>query len=218
MEETTLNSNGDEIDESLAELFKIINRYYHEVTITGVKGDCPYGHSEGEKFRLTGMNHDCLCGSLYQVLQPHVMTLEYGGGIPWEKNPDVFTAACPEMEKVKVEVKRIEQENPVHLKTRTDIKDMTGKGYPSLDKYKVYLEVISIENICMWKHKPGDRFEVDPFNMGKACGSLYKAAYPFINLLFSEGSLPWELQDDTVHGACPDPYDILSYRLIREER
>jgi uncharacterized repeat protein (TIGR04076 family) len=217
MEEEKRGSTSD-TNNSLAEVFKLINCYYEEVTITAVRGDCPYGHREGEKFRLTGMNHDCLCGSLYQALQAPIITLEYGGEIPWEKDPGVLTASCPEKGTVEVRVKRVEQAKPVHLKTRTDTKDMTGKGFSGLDKYRVYLEVISIENICMWKHKPGERFEVDPFNIGRACGSLYKAAYPFINLLYAGGSLPWEAQDNTVHGVCPDPYDLLSYRLIREER
>jgi uncharacterized repeat protein (TIGR04076 family) len=209
---------GTDAEEALAELFKIINRYYQEVTIVGVNGTCPYGHQKGEKFRLTGMNHDCLCGSLYQHIQAQVMTLNYGGSVPWEKDPDTFTASCPEMEKVQVAVKRVEQENPVHLKTRTDAKDMTGKGFPFVDKYRVYLEVLGIERLCMWAHKPGEKFEVDPFNIGKACGSLYRSAYPFINLLFTVGSLPWEADPNMVHGTCPDPYDLLSYRLIREER
>jgi uncharacterized repeat protein (TIGR04076 family) len=205
-------------EDALAEVFKIINRYYQEVTITRVKGNCPYGHREGETFRLTGMNHDCLCGSLYQHMQAPVITLEYGGGVPWEKNPNIFTASCPETGTVEVEVKRIEQEDPVHVKTKTDLKDMTGKGFPFIDKYRVYLEVLGIERLCMWGHKPGERFEVDPFNMGKACGSLYRSAYPFINLLFTGGTLPWEADENMVHGTCPDPYDLLSYRLVKEER
>jgi uncharacterized repeat protein (TIGR04076 family) len=218
MEEEKQNNTQENDADALSEIFKIINRYYQEVTITSVKDNCPYGHREGEKFRLTGMNHDCLCGSLYQSIQAPIITLEYGGGVPWEKNPDIFHATCPEMGKVQAEVRRIEQEKPVHLKTRSDLKDMTGKGLPFLDEYRVYLEVIGIERICMWGHKPGERFEVDPFNIGKSCGSLYRAAYPFINLLFTGGSLPWEAEKNAVHGVCPDPYDLLSYRLVREKR
>ena len=31
-------------DEAIANIGKIINRYYQEVTITKVNGKCPYGH------------------------------------------------------------------------------------------------------------------------------------------------------------------------------
>ena len=210
------NNNQENLD--LSVIFNTVNKYYHETTITLVNGNCPYGHKEGEKFKVTSMNHDCMCGSLYQTIQPHIQTLMYGGGLPWEKSSDAFTASCPEMGKVQVGVKRFEQDKPVFVKTRTDIQDMTGKGFPSLDKYKVFLEVISIENICMWGHKPGERFEVDPFNPGRTCGALYRVVYPLLNLLFSGGSLPWEVETNEAHGACPDPYDLLTYRLVREER
>ncbi len=205
-------------DDGVKAIFDAVNRYYQDVTVVSVKGDCPYGHKVGEKFKLTGMNHDCICGALYQYLQSPILALEYGGDLPWEKDSGTFKASCPEGDKVQVEVRRVEQEKPVYIKTRTDTKDMTGKGFLNIDKYRVYLEVLDIENICMWKHQPGERFEVDPFNMGKCCGSLYKAAYPFINILFSGGQLPWENDGTTAHGTCPDPYDLLTYRLVKEKR
>ena len=95
---------------------------------------------------------------------------------------------------------------------------MTDKGLPFMDKQRVFLEVVGREHVCMWGHKPGDRFEVDPYNIGSVCGALYRAAYPFIVLLFTGGSVPWEGDDKTVHGTCPDPYDLVTYRLVREER
>lgn len=211
-------TNQEFSKDALAEIFNAVNRYYHEATITKLTGSCPYGHREEETFKLTGMNHDNMCGSLYQALQTPIITLEYGGGVPWEKNPSVFTAACPEMGKVHVEVKRIEQEKPTYVKTRTDTRDMIGKGLPFLDKYRVFLEVLNKEHICMWGHNAGERFEVDPYNIGGVCGALYRTAYPFIVLLFTGGSLPWEGDDTTAHGVCPDPYDMVSYRLVREER
>jgi len=205
------------MSDSIKEVINAINRYYQEVTITGVSGDCPYGHKEGEKFRTTAMNHDCLCGSLYQTIHHPLFTQEYGGKLLWENTNGLFSSSCPEAGKVKVQVRRIKQEKPVHVRTKTEIKDMTDK-YPVLKKYKLFIEIISIQHLCMWGHKEGERFEVDPFNMGKCCGSLYTSAYPFIHLLLTGGSLPWEGSDATVHGTCPDPYDLVAYRLVREER
>ena len=218
MGEEKLPTDQEFSGDALKEIFDAVNRYYHKATITAVTGTCPYGHCAGETFKLTGMNHDCLCGSLFQALQASLITLEYGGGVPWENDPSVFSAACPEGGRVKVEVKRFEQEKPVFVKTKTDSRDMTGKGLPFLDKYRVFLEVIGREHVCMWGHKPGERFEVDPYNIGKVCGALYRTAYPFIVLLYTGGRLPWEGDDNTVHGVCPDPYDLVSYRLVREER
>lgn len=220
MEEEKQNTNqSEEMDEGLAEVIKAINRYHQEVAITGVTGNCPYGHKEGEKFIVTGMNSDGLCGSLYQAVHPSISTLEYGGGIPWEKNAGGFKVSCPEMGKVQIEVRRFENENPMQcLKTKTGFKDMSGKSFPGIDKYRVFIEVLGIERNCMWGHKEGERYEVDPFNIGGICGALYEVVYPFINLLLSGCGMPWEGDKNIIHGTCPDPYDLLSYRLIREER
>ena len=220
MEEEKQSTSQSEMDEGLVEVIKTINRYHQEVTITGVRGSCPYGHREGEKFIVTGMNSDGLCGSLYQAIHPLVSTLEYGGGIPWEKDAGVFKASCPEIGKVQVVIRRFENEDPMQrLKTKTDFfKDMTGKGFSGIDKYRVFIEVLGIEKNCMWGHRVGGRCEVDAFNIGGICGALYEVVYPFINLLLAGGSMPWEGDKNIIHGACPDPYDLLSYRLIREER
>ena len=29
------------------------NHYFQEVTITGVSGECPYGHKEGEQYKVS---------------------------------------------------------------------------------------------------------------------------------------------------------------------
>ena len=55
-------------DEAVAYIKEVENRYYQEVTISKVTGNCPYGHKEGEKYRVTSLNNDGLCGSLYHAL------------------------------------------------------------------------------------------------------------------------------------------------------
>jgi uncharacterized repeat protein (TIGR04076 family) len=47
---------------------------------------------------------------------------------------------------------------------------------------------------------------------------MYWEIYHFINLLFSGGSLPWEADENIIHGCCPDVFNQLTYRLVREER
>ena len=73
-----------------------INSQYEDVTITKVNGNCPYGHTVGEKHTITSMNTDGLCGSLFANIVPSVFTTHYGGGLPWEKETGVFRGLCPE--------------------------------------------------------------------------------------------------------------------------
>jgi uncharacterized repeat protein (TIGR04076 family) len=219
MEENRTPSDGNAVDEGLAQVIKAINRYHQEVTITTVTGDCPYGHREGDKFTVTSMNSDGLCGSLYQAIHPSITTLDNGGGVLWEKHAGRFLASCPEEGKVQVAVKRFENEKPMkRLKTVKNFKDMTSRGYTGLDEYRVFMEVLGIERNCMWGHSVGDRHEIDPFNVGGICGYLYWEIYSFINLLYTGGGMPWEGDKNIIHGTCPDPYDLLSYRLMREKR
>ncbi len=215
MNETKTPGRGDSI---VAKIFKGENRFYEEVTITRVTGRCPYGHQQGETFRVTALNSDGLCGSLYKAMHASIATLHYGGSILWEKNPDVFSAVCPEQGRVEVLVRRFEQIKPVRLKTRPPFKDMTGKGFPSLEKYRIMVEVLDIAKRCYWSHRTGDCFEVDPFNVGGACGFLYSQLYPFIPTLLSGATPAWAGQEHSVTAVCPDTYDQLSFRLYREDR
>jgi uncharacterized repeat protein (TIGR04076 family) len=210
-------SYEESIDDYRANVQKALQRVLLEITVTRVTGDCPYGHQEGEKYIVNDMNHDGMCGSLYQAIHPPITTLHYGGGLPWENDADFFKGICPEM-RVQVEGKRFEQERSSFLKTIKDPRDMTGKGFPGLDEYRVYLEVIGVANKCEWGHREGQRFEVDPFNIGKVCGFLFWEIYHFINLLFSGGSLVWEADENIIHGCCPDVYNQVTFRLIRGKR
>ncbi len=204
--------------EDVADVIKGINRYYSEVTITKVSGECPYGHREGEKYRTTAMNHAGICGSLWHVIQPSILALQYGGGPIWEDAPGFFKGLCPEMGRVEVEVKCKEKGDTKTLRTEAKLRDMTGKGYPALDKYKVSVEILGVERHCLWAHRVGQTFEIDPFNIGKVCGSLYWHAHHYLEVLFRGGSFPWEAEKHIIHGACPDIYNQTIFRLIREER
>ena len=124
----------NETENIVAKILRGENRYYQEVTITRVEGECPYGHKKGEKYRVSALNSDGLCGSLFKAVHTSITTLHYGGSLLWEKAPDTFTGFCPEMGRVQVEGKRFEQKKPTLLKTKPPFKDMTGKGFPALDK------------------------------------------------------------------------------------
>jgi uncharacterized repeat protein (TIGR04076 family) len=218
MSESQEFRNIEMTEEFKEEVLAGINTCYEEVTITNVNGECPYGHRLGDTHRVTAMNTDGLCGSLFHAIYPSVMSLQYHGNTPWENEKYRFHALCPEMGKVQVEVRRIAKDDSKLFRTKPKIKDMTGKGYVSLDKYRVVVEILGVENHCAWSQRPGRRFEIDHFNIGNLCGCLYWGAYHFMNILYAEGRVPWEGEDHIIHGICPDIFNQCSFRLIREKR
>ena len=209
--------NRENLDGYLEKIKNEAYRYYEKVTITDIKGDCPYGHKKHDVFKVTNMNSDSMCGSLYQSIHPNLTTIHYGGTLPWEKESDSFKGICPE-HRVSVEVKRIELEKPTPFKTENRMVNMTGKGFSGNDRYKIFLEVLSVANNCTWGHKDGHRIELDNFNIGKVCGFMYWEIYQYVNLLLSGGCAPWEAEPHILHGCCPDPFNQVTYRLVREER
>jgi len=214
----TTEDHSNELSEAARSVLEKENRYYQEVTVTHVNGECPYGHKEGDQFKVTTMNSDGMCGSLLKSLFFPLTILHYGGRILWEENAELSSGYCPEKGTVRVAIKRVNRQEKTLLKTPCEMKDMTGKGYPALDKYRTFVEVRDIAVNCYWGHKIGDVFEVDPFNVGGACCFLYAQLYPYIHVLLSGSAPPWAWDERTVMGECPDTYDRLAYRLFLKER
>jgi len=205
-------------DDFVRKITEAENRYYQEITITNVQGECPYGHVVGDVFRVTNCNNDGLCGALYKAIHSQIITMHYGGSLAWEETPDAFRGLCPEMGKVRVSVKRIEKGDFTFFKTMPAPRDMTQKGFRGIDKYRLTIEITDLANECAWGHSTGQRYEVDLFNTGGVCGYLYSRIYDFINLYNSGVNLPWEFEKDTIMSVCPDSYNLISFRLIRELR
>ena len=95
---------------------------------------------------------------------------------------------------------------------------MTGKGFAAIDAFRLFVEVLDIAHNRYWGHKPEDRFEVDPFNVGGACCLLYCQLYPYLHILLSGKTPPWAMEQHCIVGECPDTYDRLCYRLRLEKR
>jgi hypothetical protein len=55
---------SNELEDATAAVLRAENRYYQEITITGVEGECPYGHKVGDQFKVTAMNSDNICITL----------------------------------------------------------------------------------------------------------------------------------------------------------
>jgi len=218
MEEKKDPFNTESSMDEFKAVLERINKQFEEVTVTKVNGNCPYGHKEGDKHTITSMNTDGLCGSLFASIVPNVFTTHYGGGLQWEKENGVFRGLCPEAGKVEVEVRRRKKDDAKVLKTKKEPKKVTGLGFEGVDKYRIYLEILGVERHCTYGHVAGQKFEVDPFNTGNICGFLYWPAHRFINLLLRDGSLPWEAEPHIIHGTCPDPYNVTTFRLTKENR
>ena len=123
---------------------------------------------------------------------------------------------CPEM-KVQVEIRRMEQEERNLLKTQAQPRNMVGKGFPAIDKYRAFVEIMDVDKVCAWGHGSGQKLEIDPFNVGDVCGFLYNKVYPYLNILLAGVTLPWMSEDDRVmYQICPDSYNQTSYRLYLE--
>ena len=217
MSEEKLKGTLYEDRETLKRFRDFENRYYQEVTITKVIEECPFGHTAGEKYKVTNCNSNGLCGALYKRIHDSILTLHYWGSLPWEKDPDRYADMCPEM-KVQVEVRRLEREKPGMLKSTAPLRSMTGKGFPAVDRYRAFIEILDVERICAWGNKAGLRFEIDPFNTGGVCGFLYSKIYPYLNVLLSGVNFPWAAHDHEMISVCPDSYNQTSFRLFIEER
>ena len=121
--------------------------------------------------------------------------------------------------KVQVEVRRKEQEQRILLKTEAQRRKMIGKGFPTVDKYRAFIEILGVDKVCAWGHGEGQRLEIDPFNVGGVCGFLYNKVYPYLNVLLAGVTLPWMSEDEkAMYQVCPDSYNQTSYRLVVEER
>jgi len=82
--------------------------------ITSIKGECHAGHEVGEEIDLTIFANDRLikgiklCPFFLNSLFPYLYVLQFGGHFPWEDDPDVFVADCPDpVNRVKIKIERI---------------------------------------------------------------------------------------------------------------
>jgi uncharacterized repeat protein (TIGR04076 family) len=208
----------DELNEWAASVIRAENRYCQKAVVTRVSGTCPFGHCEGDTFNLTALHSGGMCGALLTAVMPSIVALHYGGSLVWENRSDAFTGCCPEGGRVTIDVRRQDNPGGELLKEQFPFRDMTGKGYPALDAFRVFVEVEHIEGNCLWGHCIGDRIEIDPFNTNGMCCLLYNQLYPYLHVLLSGETPPWATREHSIAGECPDTFNRLSFRLSVEPR
>lgn len=90
---------------------------------------------------------------------------------------------------------------------------------------KVVMKIISVKGTCDAKHQVGQEFDLSgDITIGYSgkpntlCQSLFYSSYPSFRTLKFGGSVPWEEDPDTIHVACPDPFNpvVVQLRRIKE--
>ena len=211
-------SDNTEFNEWAESVIKGENRYCQHAVVTNVKGTCPFGHKKGDTFTLTALHAGGMCGALLTSIMQPIVTLHYGGELVWADSKDNFNGSCPENGCVTVEVQRQENKSGKMITEEFPYRDMTDKGYPGIDRYRVFVEVEHIEGNCMWGHKVGDRIEIDPFNVNSMCSLFYNQLYPYLHVLLAGKTPAWATQPNSMGGECPDIFNRLSFRMSIEPR
>ncbi len=60
------------------------------------KGTCNAEHKVDDQWVIGSKTPEGICLSAFNALFPSLRVLRFGGSFPWETNPDVTTAACPD--------------------------------------------------------------------------------------------------------------------------
>jgi uncharacterized repeat protein (TIGR04076 family) len=82
--------------------------YDIKIRLTGNNRPCHTGHKVGDEWLWKDKTPEGLCWAAYNAIFPFAIVLKYGGTFPWQNDPDVITASCPDHEVVNVfEIRRI---------------------------------------------------------------------------------------------------------------
>ena len=88
----------------MSNTYKIIAR------VISQKGTCEAGLREGDEFEVGEKTPDNVCSFAFTSIFPFATVLQFGGVLPWEKDPDKATIACPDAENpVVFELRKVRQ-------------------------------------------------------------------------------------------------------------
>ena len=89
---------------------KSMERTQYDVAIKliGNQRPCHGGHKIGDEWLWQEKTLGGMCWAAYNSIFPFALVLKYGGTFPWQQDPDVVTASCPDAEVVNVfELRRL---------------------------------------------------------------------------------------------------------------
>ena len=82
--------------------------YQVKVKVISQKGHCEAGHKVGDEWVVGDKTPEGICIYAFDSLLPLITPLMFGGAYPWEKDPDMTTAACPDGQNpVLFEIRRV---------------------------------------------------------------------------------------------------------------
>ncbi|MBN1653324.1 MAG: TIGR04076 family protein [Deltaproteobacteria bacterium] len=64
--------------------------------IISQKGHCEAGHRVDDEFVIGQKTPPGMCSWAFYTLFPFAEILQFGGALPWEKDPNRTTVACPD--------------------------------------------------------------------------------------------------------------------------
>ena len=70
--------------------------YQVSIKVISQKGHCEAGHKVGDQWLVGEKTPQGMCLFAFAALFPLITPLMYGSAYPWEKDPDMTTAACPD--------------------------------------------------------------------------------------------------------------------------
>lgn len=72
----------------------------YEVVIKLVSNQrpCHSGHKIGDEWVFNDMTPPGICSLAFNAIYPIALALKFGATFPWQDDPDVMTAACPDGE------------------------------------------------------------------------------------------------------------------------
>jgi len=71
-------------------------RYKVSIKVISQKGTCALEHKVGDQWVVEDKTPEGICLGAFDALFPYLQVLMYGGAFPWEDDPDMTTAACPD--------------------------------------------------------------------------------------------------------------------------
>lgn len=81
------------------------------IKLVSNQSPCHIGHQIGDEWVFQYKTPGDMCSLAYNAILPFALVLKYGGTFPWQKDPDVVQASCPDAEVNNVfELRRVPRE------------------------------------------------------------------------------------------------------------
>jgi uncharacterized repeat protein (TIGR04076 family) len=86
-------------------------QYKVVIKLVGNQMPCHIGHQVGDEWVFDYMTPGGMCSLAYNAIYPIALALQFGATFPWQDDPDVIQASCPDVEVNNVfELRRVPKE------------------------------------------------------------------------------------------------------------